>query len=184
MKGMINVAIKLLVKNVFGEKVWEEVKKEAGINSDRFLVVLDYPDEITYSLIDAITKVAGISKEEVFYAFADFWVKMYNKAYMRGYKNSKDFFKQLNRIHSEIVKRIKGAIPPEFIFEEKGDDVFFIHYVSKRGLCGVCRALIEAVINFYGENAKIEELPPMKDKAVCSFKITYKKGLFSRLFKK
>jgi hypothetical protein len=63
MYGMINKAVEDMVCMQFGESVWEDIKSRAGVDIDVFMSNEAYPDEMTFQLVGAASKVLKMTAE-------------------------------------------------------------------------------------------------------------------------
>lgn len=53
MYGLVNIAIKDMVREGSGDKTWDAIRQKAGVDIENFVSLQNYPDEITYNLVDA-----------------------------------------------------------------------------------------------------------------------------------
>jgi hypothetical protein len=73
MYGLVNRAVEELVCTHFGEATWEAIRTESGVDIEVFVSMEPYPDEVTYKLVNAASKILGISPEMVLITFGEYW---------------------------------------------------------------------------------------------------------------
>ena len=54
MHGLINSAIEVFVREIFGMETWQNVARRAGLGFTQFEGMLSYDDQLTYDVIDAL----------------------------------------------------------------------------------------------------------------------------------
>src|SRR5438445_13755882 len=74
MYGLVNQAIEDLVRAKHGGSAWERVKQRAEVQIEAFIGMEQYPDDLTYKLVDAASEVLDLRREEVLLAFGEYWV--------------------------------------------------------------------------------------------------------------
>lgn len=57
MHGMVNRALQGFVTATYGERVWTETCRRAGLPFDEFEAMLDYPDAMTLACVEATARV-------------------------------------------------------------------------------------------------------------------------------
>lgn len=137
MYGLVNKAIEDLVRSRFGGETWEKIKAEAGIDIDVFLSNQSYPDETTYRLVGAATKVLGVEASVVLELFGEHWVL---KTAQGGYgdmmathgRTFPEFLANLPNFHARVSLVFPKLQPPEFNISDQTDDSLRLHYYSHR----------------------------------------------------
>ena len=179
MKGVINKGIEELVREKFGDTVWNSVKEKADCNEPLFLTSQDYPDEMTLSLVQALSAETGLSVDTILIEFGKFWISntgrnSYTRLFKMMGKNSKEFIQNINKAHNIIAQTIPNAHPPSFKVEIISENEFRLHYFSGRMLCPVVIGLIQGVGIYFNESLNVEEIACMKKGAQkCIMKITF-----------
>ena len=74
MYGLVNQAIEDLVRAYHGGTAWELIKQTAQLQIEAFIGMEQYPDDVTYKLVDAASEVLGVPREEVLQSFGEHWV--------------------------------------------------------------------------------------------------------------
>ena len=171
MYGLINMAIKQLVLDNFGESGWQNVLEKSGVKQNYFELLSVYDDQITYQLVGGACEVTGKRPEEILHLFGGYWIHYAIKA---GYEpllklfgpNFKECLQNLNRMHEHMGAMMPGLIPPEFELEnEISSTEYHILYRSKRaGLAPMVSGLLSALASRYGiHNLMIEQLKRSED---------------------
>lgn len=137
MYGLINVALKDMINEHYGEDKWLEVLAESAVENDSFLSMRSYHDNVTYALIRAASRVLGLSPDDCLKMFGEYWVlKTATNSYpmlmdMAG-DNLIDFLQNLDDLHDHITSTFKDYSPPSFRIEKLGADHHRLHYISQR----------------------------------------------------
>lgn len=164
MYGLVNDAIKGLVVSNYGEPAWEAVKKESGIDVDRFLSHDSYPDQMTFDLAQAAANVLGVPLKTVLHAFGEYWVlvtakQKYGAMLSTGGGSLKDFLLNLPSFHIRVMLLFPNLQPPEFQVSEVKDHSLNLHYFSDRnGLKDFVFGLINGLGKMYETPVAIELL--------------------------
>jgi hypothetical protein len=74
MYGIVNKAIKGLVKDQFGDEAWEKIKTKSSVHDDLFLSNEPYPDQTTFALATAASEVLNLSLKDILIAFGEYWI--------------------------------------------------------------------------------------------------------------
>lgn len=163
MKGVIVKCVEELIKTKFGQSKWEEILEKTGLDKKAvFVVSQDVPDETIMKVIDVIGKVLGLTRQQVFEAFADYWTmtfapKVY-PMYYKGKNNAKEFILAMDKVHENTAKTVPGAKPPRFDYEWKDDKTLIMTYKSHRNLLDLVIALVQSVGKYYKENLKVTKM--------------------------
>jgi hypothetical protein len=142
-----------------GEELWHSVCREAGLEPLTFVAQVVYPDEITYNLVAAVSKVTGMSQHDILVAFGDHWSRYTgNQGYGEMYKllgnDYATFLTNLPRLHDHVAFIFPDLQMPQFeaeLFDERFVRVF---YRSERpGLSPMVFGLLEGMGKVY--NTKV-----------------------------
>jgi len=154
MKGVIAVCLSELVTTQFGEDKWKEILRASGL--DENLIVLhtaDIEDSTVFTVIDSLCNVLGISKQQAYDAFGDYFVNVYAKrvykAYFIGVKSAKEFIMKMDNIHDLVTKNVPGARPPRFDFEHLNENTIIVNYKSSRQMIDLYIGLVKGVGKYY-----------------------------------
>ncbi len=156
MKGSIVDAVKDLVVDNFGSKMWEDILEGAGL--DRFTTVRlldDVPDEVVMKVLEVAMDKLNLSFDELADVFGEYWINVYvpkvYKPYLRRIKSAKVLLLKLDDIHQKVVRNIPNANPPRFDYRWESPDVLIMKYKSPRNLVRVFVGIVKALGNKYGE---------------------------------
>lgn len=169
MYGIINKSIEELVIEKFGEKKWEEVKKQSGTDIDFFISNEPYDDAITYELAISIAKVMNISLDTVLFTFGEWWIlnttrNKYGDLLKSGGASLKEFLVNLPQFHNHIMLMYPKLTPPEFKVSDINDNSIVVHYLSKRpGLQEFVRGLFSGLGKLYKTSVIIKLLQSRND---------------------
>lgn len=157
MYGLINQAVRDLVKSQYGSEKWSEVCRRAGVADDQFVAMKAYPDAMTYGLVQAASEVLGVTPASILRTFGLYWVQFTAE---EGYGEMMDLFgrdfitciKNLNGMHAHMGVMMPELQPPRFEVEELEGAKFRIHYFSKRaGLAPMVAGLLEGLALKHGK---------------------------------
>ena len=148
MYGMVNRAIEQMVVSNHGQEVWDTICQQADISQAAFGAMETYPDEVTYALVGAASKVLGPSVDELLEAFGEYWVRYAADAgfddmmAMFG-QSMTEFLKNLDHMHSHISSAFPDLQPPSFQCDENADGTLTLKYFSAReGLAPMVKGLL------------------------------------------
>jgi len=179
MKGIINKGVQDFVTEKFGSESWDRIKSLAGCSEPFFAASHDYPDETTLALVEASSKLSGLSPEEVMVEYGRYVVPNTLKRHYATYlklagSSPREFLLNMDRVHSEVTKSIADAKPPRFEYEELPDGRLLMHYHSSRRLCSVLRGLILGVGDLFGQILEVKETSCMQRGADrCTMEVTF-----------
>jgi hypothetical protein len=171
MKGVIALCAKELVVDKFGKDKWDEILKNAGLETEPLILpITNVDDNLVMEIVKSIGKVLNLSLEQVADAFGDYWVNVYSqKMYANYYKqaeNAKDFLLKMDDLHTAMTKNMEGAKPPHFEYEQPADNILIMKYHSNRGLVDFVVGLAKGVAKYYGEDVEVSKEDSDKVKIV------------------
>ncbi len=161
MKGTIAKATKMLIEKKFGIRIWERILIEAGYEPEHiFLINDDLADKEIFKLFDSIKKIIGLDNNQIFDAFAEFWVMEYLDLVYPSFKydNAKDFILALDEIHETMADAIENSDPPRFDYKWLSDKELQLTYKSKRGLIDLVVLILKYLGKKYNEKISAEKL--------------------------
>lgn len=162
MYGLVNAAIKELVCTRFGEAKWDEIRAHAGVDVEVFSRMEQYPDAVTYRLVEAASKTLGIPADDVMDAFGEFWVlytgrEGYGHLFDIAGRSLREFLFNLDNLHTRIGQNFTHLRPPSFRFDIIDDEVVRMHYLSDRqGLCPMVIGLLRGLSLHFRTDVAIE----------------------------
>jgi len=163
MKGVIADCLAELVINNFGKDKWEDILEKSGLDKNTtFSLYADIDDSAVLHVIGNTCEVLGITMEQAADAFGDYWVNVYAPdiywAYYRNWKSARDFLLDMDRIHSNVTRRIPNAHPPRFEYEWENENTLIMKYSSHRGLIDILVGLIKGVGKKFEEDITVSKI--------------------------
>ena len=161
MYGLINGALQNMIREKFGEELWDRVLRASGVPEDSFLSMKRYDDAITYDLVGAASQVLGVPVKACLEMFGEYWVletanKTYGTLMAAAGSNLVEFLSNLNTLHDRITSTFVDYVPPSFEVESLGEDRYRVHYISQRqGLTPFVVGLIRGLSTHFGSNLEI-----------------------------
>jgi hypothetical protein len=171
MYGLINKAIQDMVCSRFGEEIWQEIKHKAEIDTEVFLSMEGYPDDITHRLVKAGSEVLNLSPVEIMEAFGEFWVEY---TVEEGYGPMMDmtgdtlpeFLENLDNLHTRLGMIFPKYQPPSFESSDLEEDALSLHYYSHRnGLAPFVRGIVKGLGNRFDTKVDIVQTKSKDDGA-------------------
>ncbi|PUB19231.1 heme-NO-binding protein [Yoonia sediminilitoris] len=188
MYGMVNHGIQSLIEENFGTDDWVQICEKAGIETDHFEGLLSYPDEITYTLVDIISKRYEMGTDEVLRVFGEYWIQFSSDSSIArllkiSKKNSlQENLEALNDMHDRIKLSLPHLRPPYFDYEKGEDGVDKLHYGSEReGMEPMVIGLIYGLAKETGERVEVSIDPrPAYDDIRTTFSLRYVSGIWQK----
>jgi hypothetical protein len=167
MYGLISQALEDYVRRGFGEGAWNEVRGRAGLgDEDMFLSMESYPDEVTFSLVQATTEVLGQSVPQVLEAFGEHWVlytaqEGYGEMLSMFGTSLQEFLVNLDNLHSHVALTFPELRPPSFEVEwiPGHSESLLLHYRSERtGLAPMVVGLLRGLGKRFSQDIRVDRL--------------------------
>lgn len=166
MYGLIPRAIESMVLSRFGHETWAQIKKEAGVDIEIFIRTSPYPDEITYGLVGATSRVLGLPVEQVLEEFGEYWVLVtaeqdYASIMQASGPTLSDFLQDLNDMHERVGTILPALQPPRFECTDVTEESLLLHhYTHREGLAPFVRGLVSGLGKRFGTPATCELVRP------------------------
>lgn len=180
MYGLVNRAVEELVCTQFGEATWEAIRAEAGIDIEVFVSMEQYSDDVTYKLVNAASKILGISAEMVLITFGEYWTlytarEGYGELLKMSGNTLPDFLRNLDNMHARVGLLYPELQPPSFECTEVNDRGMVLHYRSHRqGMAPLVVGLLQGLSKMFAVNLAIDHV--QKRSIDCDhdvFQLTY-----------
>jgi len=180
MYGLVNRAVEELVCTQFGEATWEAIRSEAGIDIEVFVSMEQYSDDVTYKLVNAASKILGISAEMVLITFGEYWTlytarEGYGELLKMSGNTLPDFLRNLDNMHARVGLLYPELQPPSFECTEVNDRGMVLHYRSHRqGMAPLVVGLLQGLSKMFAVNLAIDHV--QKRSIDCDhdvFQLTY-----------
>ena len=158
MKGILPKIAQGFVKETYSSDIFAAMQEEMG--SPVFLPADSYPDQVLMQMAEFVSGQVRISIRDFFLKLGKFSVVQFNRMYPGNFKDEplKSFYLRMNDVHAQLTKDQPGIKPPNFTYEDKGDDLF-MNYRSKRGLFDYFEGILLGAADFKGEKVTIRIKP-------------------------
>lgn len=165
MVGLIPKILIDLIESKAGDEGAAEVKRRAGVPlEERFRLDAVYPDEQWQRLLRAACEVLGVTQDDAEIAYADFFARDALRRWPVWFEmspNARSFLERQQTIHNAFATGVRNAearagIRDKFRLEKREGELV-VHYRSPNELCGLYRALARWVLQYYREDAAVDE---------------------------
>lgn len=170
MKGTIVATWIETSRKLWGAEIVDVVMEKLGWAHDRiFMPLEDIDDGKVRQMIEGIAQHTGKTNSDVWQAIGKDNVTAFANAYPSFFsnKNLYTFLASLYDVHVEVVKRIKGAKPPELIMTPISAYEAVFSYRSQRGMFDYFQGLLKGAAERFKEDVHIETL----EKTATSLKL-------------
>jgi len=164
MYGLVNQAIEDLVRSNHDDATWEVIKQRAEVQTEAFLGMEEYPDDVTYRLVQAAAEVLNTPPEEFLRAFGEYWVlytakKGYGEMLTMAGKNLPEFLRNLDTLHTRVGVIMPNLQPPSFVCTEVSEHSLHLHYYSHRqGLASMVIGLVRGLGKMFGTETEVHHI--------------------------
>jgi len=165
MYGLVNKAVEQMVCSGHGRDIWERIKSEAGVEVEGFVSNEPYPDDVTYRLVGAASRVLGAPADEILKSFGEYWVlhtalESYGPLMRSAGSTLKDFLLHLPHFHTRVEAIYPRLTPPEFSCENVSGEGLDLHYWTPRppGLEPFVEGLLRGLARMFSTPVEIELL--------------------------
>lgn len=164
MYGMVNNAIKNLILENYGEKTWQEIKNDSGVDEEIFISMKSNPDEPTYNMAISATKILDIELDPLLVLIGEYWI---THTAREGYKemldmfgnNLEEFLQNLNHLHSRVQSVMPDLNPPTFHCEIGDQGIIVLHYYTERPhLAPMVTGILQGLSKRFKEPAEISQV--------------------------
>lgn len=164
MYGLINRAIQEMVLSTYDAATWEDIKASAGIDTPEFLAMEEYPDQMTFALVEAASRRLNASPADLFEAFGQYWVRYTGRedyGYLLRMAGSDlvSFLQNLDLLHARIARSYPALRPPSFECTNLEPGSLLLHYRSDRaGLSPLVVGLVKGLGAMFHTDVRIEQV--------------------------
>ncbi|CAJ0598529.1 unnamed protein product [Cylicocyclus nassatus] len=142
MFGFTHETIRQLMLRKYGEEFWTKVLQRAGFESGKENIVNHYySDSDTYILVDAVSVIGNMSREQVWEMYGGFLIEYtmeigWNNLIRSISPNLKGLLDNLDSLHYFIDHVVYKANlrGPSFRCEDNSDGTITLHYTGRPGL--------------------------------------------------
>ncbi|EYC27869.1 hypothetical protein Y032_0008g227 [Ancylostoma ceylanicum] len=151
MFGFIHESIRQLMLRKYGEEFWSKVLQRAGFENGKENIVNHYySDSDTYVLVDAVSVISKMSREQVWEMYGEFLIEYtmeigWDDLIRSMSPNLKGFLDNLDSLHYFIDHVVYKANlrGPSFRCEDNPDGTITLHYYTGRpGLYPIVRGVL------------------------------------------
>lgn len=134
-----------------GEALWEQIKRQAGVEIDVFMSNENYSDEVTYKIVAAASQILRMPAEQILINFGEHWVlhtaqEGYGGLMGAAGKTLPEFMRNLPNFHSRMTMIFPKLQPPHFECTDITEQSLKLHYHSQRqGLAPFVTGLMQGL---------------------------------------
>lgn len=156
-----------------GEQAWVEVCDKAGFAEGDFLSFHNYPDEVTFKLVDAAALKLDIPSHTILELFGEYWITYTAK---EGYSEMLDvsgstlleFLENLDMLHFRVRNIMSELRPPKFVTTSISETEVQVDYFSERsGLAPMVIGLLKGLAKRFEVAAEIIHVESKLENGEC-----------------
>ncbi|MEP3244248.1 MAG: heme NO-binding domain-containing protein [Sneathiella sp.] len=171
MKGVVFTEFLQMVDEVFSPEMTEMIIVDSDVESKGvYTTVGTYPHTEILALVVALHKRTGAEVSDLVHAFGKYLFISFTKHYPHFFENQSSAFEFLKGvdtyIHVEVNKLYPEANTPSVKAEEKGEGELEINYKSECPFAELANGLLEACIEHFQQDIKVER--PFTGEDGCS----------------
>lgn len=161
MYGMVHTAARSMVVETMGEASWQKILAEADLNGEYFISGQNYSDEVTFALIDAVTKVTGFETNDLLRNFGRYWIgytvkSSYGAMFRVGGDRLDTFLMNLNRMHASVHSTMPASRMPSFeVLRQENGRIDVLYTSDRTGLHPFVEGLLEGLMYHFGETGHV-----------------------------
>ncbi len=161
MYGMVNKFFKEVITESHGLDKWNAISRSAGLDTDEFVSMQQYADDVSYRIVDAATQELDVAASDLLYSLGELWIERTSKGdykHLYGlYGNSLvELMQNLNTLHLSVSQSMPELKPPSFKCTEVTSGSFRLHYYSDRpGLAPFVQGLISGVARLFQTDVEV-----------------------------
>ncbi|MDG2094834.1 MAG: heme NO-binding domain-containing protein [Phycisphaerales bacterium] len=174
MYGLINVAIRDLVTNKFGQDSWNKIMEKAEVDEMAFVRMGQNDDAVTYSLIGAASEILDLPASDILQAFGQYWTEFtaeegYGHLLDSAGKTLPEFLQNLDQLHARVGTMYPGLKPPIFECTNVTENSLDLTYRSEReGLDDLVIGLLKGLAVRFNNEVTIDQIAAKGESATAS----------------
>lgn len=177
MKGIVFTEFLDMVESKFGYETVDYIIENSNLASKGIYTSIGtYDHSEIVQLITQLHHRTGIAVPDLLNAYGKYLHGTFTKNYQQFFeeeKNTLDFLETIDsHIHIEVNKIYPDAQLPSFETQRLNGNTLEMIYKSDRRMADFALGLIEATMEYYGEQGKIETEAIQNDGSVVRFVIT------------
>lgn len=182
MKGIVFTEFLELVEQKFGYAKVDEIIQQSNLPNDgAYTAVGTYDHDELLRLVTNLSDSTAIPIGDLVKQFGGFLFVRLAEGYPGLLENTSSSFQLLSRLHSYIHVEVRKLYPdaelPDFDHRTVEPDCLELTYRSTRPFADLAEGLIEACIQYFGEDADLRRDSTEEPKTFARFEIVYKNGL-------
>ena len=164
MHGIINRGLQCFVRDIFGPEVWEETCLRAELPFFNFETMLCYEDNVTETVLTALSAVLERPRNELLEDFGTYVVSEAHLSSVRkllrfGGDTFEEFLHSLEDVHDRARMVMPDLDVPNLRLQPNSDTQFTLHYrFSKLGYGSVFLGLLRTMADDYGALVLIDHI--------------------------
>ena len=162
MHGLMNRAVECFVRDAYGDDRWAAVTRAAGLEFDRFEAMLRYEPELTWRVLDAITRTLGKPRDDVLEDIGTYLVSHPNTEALRrllrfGGVDFVDFLHSLDELPERARLAVDDLDLPRLELRDHAANRFSLTvYADHAGFGHVMIGVLRAMADDYGALVMLE----------------------------
>ena len=166
MYGMINRFLQQLIIKEYGREHWNKIADETNLSTLFFMAVKQYPDSITYEIVQSASKILDIKVTDLLYLAGERWVDYtleteFSYVYNIFGNDLFTFLKNLDNLHLNIGNVMPELKPPSFKSTDITTNSLKLHYYSDRvGLHPFVEGLIVGLAEHFNQSVQVQLVAP------------------------
>lgn len=163
MYGLINNALKSMIKEEFGTETWLQIVEKAGVGDGSFVSMERYDDNITYQLAGACSDILELPIADCLEVFGHYWISVtaansYGLLLDSAGGDMLEFLNNVNDLHDRITSTFIGYIPPSFEVDFTDSTIQLIYESKRQGLTPFVLGIIRGLAERYNESIAIGDV--------------------------
>jgi Haem-NO-binding len=161
MHGIIFNELKKYANTTFGDRTWEALLAQAGLEGSVYLASRSYPDEQVGAIVAAASSATKMPPAEILEGFGEFiapdLLAMFRSLIRPDWRTLDVLENTEETIHKVVRVQYAEAVPPYLNAKRTAPDSVLITYTSPRRLCSVARGIVRGMAAHYGESIDMTE---------------------------
>ena len=177
MYGLVNKAIRDLAVAAGGEECWDRIRKRAHLEQEDFVGTKNYPDALTYDLVNAASEELDQPADQILEAFGRHWIlytgrQGWGTLFESSGSNLRAFIEALDALHVRVQFTMAEMQMPEFDVYDGDNGSLVVEYRSKReGLAPMVRGLLNGLAEHFDEKWTIRQIGFRSDQGFDTFSL-------------
>jgi len=159
MMGMVFTELLSMVEEKFSMDMVDDIVDRAGARGS-YTSVGRSQDGVLVKFVVALGETSGVAVPDLLHAYGLHMFSRFLALYpmfFNSHQTAPSFLAGLeSHVHTEVRKLYQVASPPLFTFQEEEDGTYVLDYQSDRGLWQFARGLLEACLEHYGAQYRVQ----------------------------